>query len=386
MKRVVLVGAAWTGLWWLIIGGLTAPVLPGGWIAVLVAACLAYLPFLVLVRALHGGGYPSASVRLLVFRPFWYGQLGALLAGLAGAAGFLLGAPFGAAVRTGRWTLGIMLALAITAAAVGYVGSRTLRVKRLEVRSPRVPAAFDRFRIVQVSDLHVGPHTPRRFLGRIAKAIEDAHPDLVAVTGDQVDDYAGDVRHFARAFGRILSGSHVFAVAGNHDIYAGWAPVRAGLEAMGITVLVNDSMEIARGASRIWIAGTGDPAGAGFPRPTPEAAPNIERTLAGIPRDGFTLVLAHNPALWPDLASRGADLTLSGHTHYGQLSVPRMGWSLASLFLEHAMGSHKRDRSLLYINPGTNYWGLPLRIGALPEVTVLTLRRSDTGEPDIVSG
>jgi predicted MPP superfamily phosphohydrolase len=386
MKRIALVGAAWTGLWWSIIGGLAAPLAPGGWIAVLAAACLAYLPFLVLVRALQRGGYPSAAVRLLVFRPFWYGQLGALLAGLAGAAGFLLGAPFGAAIRTGRWTLGLMLAVVITAAAVGYAGSRTLRVKRLEVRSPRVPAEFDDFRIVQVSDLHVGPHTPRRFLARIAKAIEDARPDLIAVTGDQVDDYAGDVRHFAAAFGRIMSGSRTVAVAGNHDIYAGWPPVRAGLEEMGITVLVNDAVEIARGTSRLWIAGTGDPAGTSFPRPTPEAAPDIPRTLAGVPPDEFTIVLAHNPALWPALASRGADLTLSGHTHYGQLSVPRMGWSLASLFLEHAMGSHKRGRSLLYINPGTNYWGLPLRIGAFPEVTVLTLRRIAAGEPDMVAG
>jgi predicted MPP superfamily phosphohydrolase len=58
------------------------------------------------------------------------------------------------------------------------------------------------------------------------------------------------------------------------------------------------------------------------------------------------------------------------------LSIPSLGWSLASPFLEHAMGAHRLAESLLYINPGTNYWGLPFRIGALPEITVLTLRRS----------
>jgi predicted MPP superfamily phosphohydrolase len=94
--------------------------------------------------------------------------------------------------------------------------------------------------------------------------------------------------------------------------------------------------------------------------------------------------MAHNPLLWPALAQRGVQLTLSGHTHYGQLSIPAFGWSLASLFLEHAMGWHRRGRSLLYINPGTNYWGLPLRLGALPEVTVITLRRSSGSEPQIV--
>jgi predicted MPP superfamily phosphohydrolase len=103
--------------------------------------------------------------------------------------------------------------------------------------------------------------------------------------------------------------------------------------------------------------------------------PDVGRALARVPPGAFTIALAHNPALWPELASRGVPLTLSGHTHHGQLSIPRLGWSLASLFLEHSMGTYRRGGSMLYINPGTNFWGIPLRIGALPEVTVVTLRR-----------
>ena len=75
------------------------------------------------------------------------------------------------------------------------------------------------------------------------------------------------------------------------------------------------------------------------------------------------------------------ELTLSGHTHYGQLVIPWLKWSLASPFLEHAMGEHRSGRSHLYINPGTNYWGIPFRIGTSPEVTVLTLRRSEGAAP-----
>jgi predicted MPP superfamily phosphohydrolase len=148
---------------------------------------------------------------------------------------------------------------------------------------------------------------------------------------------------------------------------------------MGITVLVNDAVEVMRGTGSFWVAGTGDPAslrGGG-------AAPDLDRTLARVPEGAFTIALAHNPALWPGLARRGVHLTLSGHTHHGQLSIPRLGWSLASPFLEHAMGAHRLAESLLYINPGTNYWGLPFRIGALPEVTVLTLRRSPGREAEI---
>jgi predicted MPP superfamily phosphohydrolase len=218
----------------------------------------------------------------------------------------------------------------------------------------------------------------------VFQAVRDARPELIAITGDQVDDYSGDVAYFAAAFPDLAAPLGVFAVAGNHDVYAGWPQVRAGLEAMGVRVLVNDAVEIVRGTDRFWIAGTGDPAGISGPLGrSREVAPDINRTMARVPPGAFTIVLAHNPALWPELADRGVQLTLSGHTHYGQLSIPHVDWSLASLFLEHAMGSHRRNNSLLYINPGTNYWGLPLRIGALPEVTVLTLRRSQRGSIEI---
>ncbi len=356
------------GLWWLIIGALLAPVLPGYGLPILIAALVSAVPLLFFSRIRTG--YPSSAVRIWIIRPFWYVQLGLPLIAAGGALGFLAGAPFGSAVSTGRWALLIAAsAYAITAAA-GYIGSRWLRVKELEARFPDLPAALEGTRIVQISDFHVGPHTPRRYLAAVVRAVQAARPDLIAVTGDQVDDYARDVTHFAEAFSGLSAPLGVFAVPGNHDVYAGWDAVRRGLEAMGITVLVNEAVEIQRGEGRFWLAGTGDPAGRGG-----EAGPDLARTLARVPAGAFTLVMAHNPALWPGLAQRGAHLTLSGHTHHGQLSIPRLDWSLASVFLEHAMGSHRHGESLLYINPGTNYWGLPFRIGALPEVTVLTLRR-----------
>jgi len=249
--------------------------------------------------------------------------------------------------------------------------ARRLVVRRLDVRVDDLPAGLEGMRIVQISDLHVGPHTSRRHLARVVAAIREARPDLIAVTGDQVDDHARDVEPFAEAFHGLSAPLGVFAIPGNHDVYAGWPAVHQGLEAMGMTVLVNRAVPLERNGARFWVAGTGDPAG----RRGSPVAPDIERTLAAVPQGVFTLVLAHNPALWPALADHGVDLTLSGHTHYGQIAIPRLGWSLASPFLEHAMGRHQRDGSQLYINPGTNYWGIPFRLGTPPEVTVLTLRR-----------
>ena len=87
------------------------------------------------------------------------------------------------------------------------------------------------------------------------------------------------------------------------------------------------------------------------------------------------IALAHNPSLWPELARRGVALTLSGHTHWGQFAIPFLGWSLASPFLEFAMGVHREGKSLLYIHPGTNFWGIPFRLGTPPEVALITLQR-----------
>jgi hypothetical protein len=139
-----------------------------------------------------------------------------------------------------------------------------------------------------------------------------AAPDLLVITGDQVDDYADDVAHFAAAFGGLRAPLGVFAIAGNHDVYAGWADVHRGMSAMGLRVLVNEAVQLSHRGMPFWLAGTGDPAGLGGPLgPDRAIAPDIPRTLSRIPAGAFTIVLAHNPALWPGLASRGVNLTLS---------------------------------------------------------------------------
>jgi len=368
----------WDGVLWSVLGWLFAPLLPGGWVAVPAMGILLLAPAAVLVRGFGGDAYPSAFTRVWIFRPFWYGQLALLLLSPAGVIGTLSGLPFGAARAGGRVAVGIAAAAFAVLALWGYAETRRLVVRPLELSFDGLPEGLDGMRIVQLSDLHVGPHTPRRHLARIADAVRTARPDLVVLTGDQVDDYPRDVEPLGRAFGGLAAPLGVIAIAGNHDVYAGWEAVRRGMKALGWTVLVNEALPLERGGSRAWIAGTGDPAHRSV-RGNAGAAPDVGRTLARVPPGAFTIVLAHNPALWPELAARGVPLTLSGHTHYGQLAIPRLGWSLASPFLEHAMGLYTRNGSTLYINPGTNYWGVPVRIGTPPEVTVLTLRRGVGG-------
>jgi predicted MPP superfamily phosphohydrolase len=371
---VLTVLLVWDGVLWGVLGWLFAPLLPGGWLSVLAMGILLLAPVVVLVRGFGGDAYPSAFTRVWIFRPFWYGQLALLLLAPAGVAGTLAGLPFGAARVGGRVAVEVAAAGFAILALWGYAETRRLVARPLELAFDGLPEGLDGMRIVQLSDLHVGPHTPRRHLARIVDAVRAAEPDLVVLTGDQVDDYPRDVEPLGRALGGLAAPLGVIAIPGNHDVYAGWDAVRRGMEALGWTVLLNEAMALERGGSRLWIAGTGDPAARSI-RGTTGTAPDVDRTLARVPPGAFAIVLAHNPALWAELAARGVPLTLSGHTHYGQLAIPRLGWSLASPFLEHAMGVHTRNGSTLYINPGTNYWGIPVRIGTPPEVTVLTLRR-----------
>jgi uncharacterized protein len=135
---------------------------------------------------------------------------------------------------------------------------------------------------------------------------------------------------------------------------------------------VNEARIVERRGTALAIVGTGDPA-AGHRAMPGVPAPDLDAALAGVPAGTFTLAIAHNPSLWPALAARGVALTLSGHTHWGQLSLVRGGWSVVTLFLDLSMGAYRRGDALLYVHPGTNYWGVPFRVGARSEVAILTL-------------
>lgn len=375
--RVFLIMGGWTTLHLAVVASLAHPLVLGGWWTFLALYVALLGSLAVLIRSFREEAYPGKWRRLLVMRPFWYAQIVLFPASLTGAAVWLVGLPFGRGAAWGGAAVLTAAAVMATVAIAGWFGSRALVVRRLKYAYADLPAAFDGMTIAQLSDLHVGPHTSRRFMRRIAQAVEAAKPDLIAYTGDQVDDYDVDVRYFNEHFGHLHAPLGVFAIAGNHDVYAGWPGVRDGMRSAGMLVLVNDAVPVRKGSDEIWIIGTGDPAGRqSFGPSTPEVAPDLPRSLANVPPGAFAIALAHNPALWPPLAQAGVRLTLSGHTHHGQLSLPALKWSLASPFLELAMGSYERGASRLYINPGTNFWALPLRLGAWPEVTLVTLTRS----------
>lgn len=370
--RVIL----YFGLAWATIVTLAAGTFPGAAVVAVLVAVYTTLPLLAYARWRGWPFYPKAAFRLFVVRPFWYAQVMLPLVAGAGFLGLIVGLPFGHALAVGRILAALIFVVIGAFLLLGYVGSRGLVVRHVDVDVPGLPMAFDGLRIAQLSDLHVGPHTPRRFLERVVRTTQTLAPDLIAVTGDLIDDRAEDVAVYAKRLGALQAPLGVFMIPGNHDVYAGWEEVERALGAAGLgTVLVNESHVIRRGQATLAIIGTGDPAGGR--RGSSRVAPDIDRAMAQVPANATTVAFAHNPALWPALAARGVALTLSGHTHWGQLALPRLGWSLASPFLKHAMGAHVEQDALLYISPGTGYFGIPFRLGARPEVTLVTLTKAE---------
>jgi len=265
----------------------------------------------------------------------------------------------GARLSPLAWPLTAAMCLALGAVSVW----RRPRVARVELEFAELPAALDGLTIVQLSDLHCGPFVPESVVESWVRRANRLGADLVAVTGDLVASGTSHVAAVARALGGLRAARGVYASMGNHDYFGAGEPLVHALEAEGITVLRNASRPAGDG---LVVAGVDD---------TWTRRDDVD---AALERPGeFTLLLAHDPELFPRAAALGADLTLSGHTHAGQLAVPFFvsRWNLARAVYRFSHGLYRVGASVLYVNAGLGFTGPPVRIGARGEITHFTIRR-----------
>ena len=261
------------------------------------------------------------------------------------------------------------LALVITSYGV-MVRRRWVRVRSIDVALRGLPPRFDGYRIAHLSDLHIGGLWPRARAARWARRVNALDADLVALTGDYVthgDSFHEDV---AQVISSMRARDGAVAVLGNHDYFGDGDALARVLAQRGVTVLRNERCTIARGDEAITIAGVDD---------SWSGRASTARALEGAPTRGTLIALTHDPQLFPELAARGAALTLGGHTHWGQLAVPFLAarLNLSRLTYHHHAGWYRRGDAVLYVSPGLGTTGPPLRIGAPPEITILCLRRSE---------
>ncbi|MDY7227753.1 metallophosphoesterase [Hyalangium rubrum] len=270
-----------------------------------------------------------------------------------------VGAPWGLA-----WGLAGVLSLGLGADAV--LGRPRLR-KRV-VRVDGLPAELDGYRIGQISDVHCGPYVSEERVSSWVSRLNALEVDLVAVTGDLITHGSSHVEPVARALGGLRAKDGAFACMGNHDYFTDGEHLVRALERQGLTVLRNRGVVVERGGARLYVAGVDD---------TWTSRHDLARALAGRPPGAPTVLLAHDPELFPQAQARSVELTLSGHTHGGQLAVPGVRrLSLARFITRWTAGLYRHGRSWLYVNRGVGTTGPPARLGAPAELAVITLRRA----------
>lgn len=290
---------------------------------------------------------------------------------------------------------GLTAGIAVAAFFIwGAVYGRThLIVNQVEVRSEHLPQAFEGFRIAQFSDTHIGTMLrPEDELQKLVDSINALKPDLIVFSGDLVN-----IRYteLTEPVMQILSGLKapygVVSATGNHDvgIYVKNPELMSpeenleGLIArqrqMGWQVLEDRTITLHRGGDSITLSGIAFDSDLIDHRHDTEL-PNIglENVYAKVSPEQFNITVSHLPQLWAEITRRGyGDLTLSGHVHSMQvkLNLPGCKLSPAQLLYDQWSGRYERDGSTLYINDGIGYVLFPMRLGAFPEITLLTLTR-----------
>ncbi len=274
--------------------------------------------------------------------------------------------------------MGIIVPAAAVTSGIGVKAAVSAPVLRSwEVHIPNLPASLHDLRIVQLSDLHIGPLWTQAQARNIIEKVNDARPDLVCITGDLADGSPGwrsadgtPRRYVARQFADLKSRFGTYACTGNHeyigDCYDEWMPV---WKECGIHFLHNESVVLQKDKAAVILAGLDDP------RAKPGST--SRNPFASAPQNdpaAFRIVMDHRPVRAASNARKGAQLQLSGHTHGGQIA----GFDaiVARANKGFVRDWYKVDNMLMYVSSGTSQWsGFAVRLGVPAEIALITLKK-----------
>ena len=276
-----------------------------------------------------------------------------------------------------RWGL---LSLAVPPAVIGYgtlVERNRFEIKEIEIEFDNLPESFDGYRIVHLSDLHARSFSKRTDkIEKAVRKINSLKPDLIAFTGDLITLTPDEIDCIASSLGALEASDGVVSVLGNHD-YGTYADTSGVLlqglidreAALGWNLLLNEHKVLRRDVDSIVVVGVENTSSSHF---FPSNG-DLNKAAAGT-EGAFRIVLTHDPMHWEsEILGQDYALTLSGHTHAMQLSL--FGWSPSSLVFRHSDGLYTEGAQHLYVNAGLGETIFPARIGARPEITLITLRR-----------
>ena len=280
------------------------------------------------------------------------------------------------------------IALALALYTMGYLifgateGKQYFQVKEVEIVSKDLPEAFDGYRIIQLSDIHTGSWgDDTRAIQKAVNIILQQHPDLIVFTGDLVNNHASELDAFIPVFAQLKAKDGVYSVLGNHDYstYVRWETPEAQAEElvrlkekeaqMGWELLNNRHVKLYQGNDSIALIGVEN---SGNP-PFPDHA-KLKEAMEGT-KGMYKILLSHDPSHWRRevLPDTDIQLMLSGHTHAMQTKI--FGFTPSRFIYPENEGLYQEDGQMLYVNIGLGYLLYPMRLGAWPEITLLTLRK-----------
>ena len=242
--------------------------------------------------------------------------------------------------------------------------ANSLSLERVEITLKRLPKKLDGFKIIHLSDIHHSPFTGLEHIDRAVKIANRLRPDMFLLTGDYVSHDRQYIAPVAAALGRLRSKYGTYACLGNHDHWTDADLVTHLFRGEGIGMLVNEGVRFEARGSAFWLCGVDDHM---------VGKTDVSTALRGSYPDEMKLLLAHNPAIFREAAKLGIDLTLSGHTHGGQIKM-RSDEKRILPKRKLKAGLHARRNSQIYITRGIGTVVLPVRYQCPPEISLLELR------------
>jgi len=254
------------------------------------------------------------------------------------------------------------LLIASSLSARSIYEARFVKHEKVKIKIDKLAKSY---KIVQLSDIHIGGLIGVEFIKDIVKRVNALEPDLVVITGDLVDVEIDKAHEPLNAFKDLNSRYGTYFIVGNHEYFHNIDKIIKKVKSLGIRVLENENVYIGEDAKGFNLAGVYDV----FGYRANSHMPDITKALYG-KKDFPTILLAHQPRYIEEVKS-GVDLMLSGHTHGGQLYPFRF---LVKLQQPYVSGLHQHNKDLqIYVNKGTGFWGPPMRLGASSEITEIIL-------------
>lgn len=266
--------------------------------------------------------------------------------------------------------------------AFGFIeGWKRLELKHITFASPDLPPYFDGYRLVQITDFHLGSFPPGNdFVQKVVDATNNEEPDMILFTGDLVNNQASEVEPYLDTLRQLHASDGIYSIWGNHDYceYGNNHSIGAlkrnrrmlygYQESLGWHQLMNEHHVVSHGMASIAVIGVENP---GQPPFTNRS--NLKKAMKGLNPDMFKILLSHDPHHWRrEVVGKKIQLTLAGHTHAGQLKIGK--WTPARMAFKEWGGAYRIGEQMLYVSSGIG-GSFPFRLGAWPELTVITLKR-----------